>query len=367
MICQELVSAVWSGIMPVVAITTFITSIVIVLCYYLGEAMGHPRITLWAKTEIVQLLVSVFAAVLLFTAIQSFCSIDAMSLSSFVTQKTFAPLTIYDSAYQYLFKTSEFAHNTMVIERFYLGAFNLLEGRHYWNCQYTGCNSLLCCLFGTSGMSSSPYAYASVISVSFNIAFNTTVFSYLSALNYLFILKYAYSGILLFMLPLGIILRATPFMRNVGSLLIAVCIAFMIVYPTILSMFYILTQSEESVFFNFENYISPNNANLVYAQSENQLSKVGTAVINDLTRLLGSLVTLDGLIPIGGLFPSGSYAGEVFFNGMYEVDALKLAGKSFLMAVFFPTLALLGAIASVKYVSKMLGEDIDLSRIIQMV
>ncbi len=335
----------WANVMPIAAITTLITSIVIVLSYYLGEAIGHPKITLWAKTEIVQLFISIMAAIIILTGIQSFCAIDATSLSSFVTGTTsLAPMTIYDAAYSYLYSAADFTHKTVAIERYYLGGFNLLEGRHYWNCQYSGCDPILCCLFGTSGMSSSPFAYASVVSVSFNIAFNSTVLSYLSSLNYLFILKYAYSGILLFMLPLGILLRATPYMRNVGSLLIAVCIAFMIIYPTMLAMLYLFTQAQPADNGALLNFSYINEDNLKYA-----------------TESYPSSYDLQ-ILPF-----TDDYSTVVFPHGRHDADAIMLAGKAFLLGVFFPTVALLASIASIKYVSKTLGEDIDLSRVIQMV
>jgi hypothetical protein len=40
---------------------------------------------------------------------------------------------------------------------------------------------------------------------------------------------------------------------------------------------------------------------------------------------------------------------------------------AFIAAVFFPTAALLASLASVSYMARMMGEEIDLSRITQLV
>ncbi|MBI5046618.1 hypothetical protein HZC07_02705 [Candidatus Micrarchaeota archaeon] len=47
--------------------------------------------------------------------------------------------------------------------------------------------------------------------------------------------------------------------------------------------------------------------------------------------------------------------------------AIIFAGYAFVAAVFLPTVALLGAIASVTYIARLMGEEIDLSRITQLV
>jgi hypothetical protein len=318
----------------VIAMSTIITGLVIVLSYYLGEAIGNPKISLWAKTEVIQLFISVFMVVFIVFAIQSFCSIDASGFSVFMPQGTSIPsMTIYDAAYAYTYSASEFTHNSLSIQRYYLGAYDLLEGKSYWNCKYTGCDEWWCCLFGTSGVSTSPGSYFQLMP-SLSVTFNTSIFSYLSALNYMFILEYAYTGILFFLLPLGIIFRAIPYMRHLGSLLIAVCLSFIIVYPGILSIFYIFAQASNSPI-SFTGYLG-NNAK--YIGQEEYLAN-----------------------------PPSISEGILFIYGRDEPNAIALSGKAFIIGVLIPTIALLATIASVKYSSKMIGEDIDLSRVIQMI
>ena len=47
--------------------------------------------------------------------------------------------------------------------------------------------------------------------------------------------------------------------------------------------------------------------------------------------------------------------------------AIAFAAYAFIAAVFFPTAALLATIASVSYMARLMGEEIDLSRLTQLV
>jgi hypothetical protein len=46
---------------------------------------------------------------------------------------------------------------------------------------------------------------------------------------------------------------------------------------------------------------------------------------------------------------------------------MAFAATAFIAGVFFPTLALLATIASVTYVARLYGDEIDLSRLTQLV
>jgi len=56
-----------------------------------------------------------------------------------------------------------------------------------------------------------------------------------------------------------------------------------------------------------------------------------------------------------------------FPNGDNVTGAIIFAANAFIAAVFFPSVALLATIASVVYIARLYGEEINLSRITQMV
>jgi hypothetical protein len=161
--------------------------------------------------------------------------------------------------------------------------------------------------------------------------------SYLSVLNYIFILRYVFSGFVLFFLPLGIFLRALPYVRPLGSLLMSVSISFLMVYPLFLAIFYID--------FKAARVLAPTDSPVFEYSNEDIGKKVN----------MGNMFDQhidDDIFDKGG--------------GDMSVEIIKLSGNAFLLGVFIPSLALLGAAAAVGYINRFLGEEIDLSRIVQL-
>jgi hypothetical protein len=188
----------------------------------------------------------------------------------------------------------------------------------------------------------------SPVAGAFYVSFNTTLFSFLSALNFLLILKYILSGILLFMLPLGTFMRSVPFMRKFGALLMSVAISFVFIYPLILSVFYLLP--DDVLFLKVDDAVFN-----TYQSDELIAGRSNMNILADSFEM-GQDEFMDILLPVG----SDSD------NRHYEVP-LYLAGISFIVSVFIPSFALLAATGAVSYVTRFLGEEVDLSRVIQMV
>ena len=165
------------------------------------------------------------------------------------------------------------------------------------------------------------------------------------------------TGLVMMLLPLGIFLRSMPYMRTLGGLLIAVALSFMVIYPLMLASFSLI----------FDSLFKIPDPLKCYIYNEGQLESA--------------------FVRAKGLDPVKPYSRALFFepgdpcdaptkadtgSGAYdekdpnELEAMKLAGSAFLAGVFFPTIAMLGAVANVRFITRLLGEDIDLSRIIQM-
>jgi len=142
----------------------------------------------------------------------------------------------------------------------------------------------------------------------------------------------------LFFLPIGIFLRSMPYLRQLGALLIAVVFSFMLVYPVILAMFGLVPEFTKSQISGFD-------------PSSYDESKV--------TDVSWDAVIVD----------SGSIADEFFEDdtNFKVAEPLAFTGQAFFVAVFLPTVAMLSALASTIYLSRMMGQEIDLSRVIQMV
>lgn len=351
-----------ADVLAVSGITAVVTALIIGLIYMIGTALSEPRVTLWSKTEIVQLMISIASAFFLIILIQSFCSIDAGSVSSLFMEETEASVSgnLFDGAEMYLTKTAVYTHDVMVMNRFHMMAYNILSTRSRWECEG------LDCLFGASGITLAPYAWTSVWSTTLNVANSSAMFAYMASLNYLIVLKYINSGMVLFFLPVGIFFRALPFLRNIGSVFIALAVAFMIVYPLVLTTFYLMEDPNNPVLFSYD-----------------PLKPKEISALKDEKHL--RLTFRDAFASAWDYAYFGAkdeFAQDYVFDEVNDVEwydilasesegremeVMVLAGRAFLVGVFIPTVALIAAIASVSYVGRMLGQEIDLSRLTQVI
>jgi len=345
-VCSTLSTFLENNIFFLIGLISLLSTSIIVIMYLLGSALSNAKLLVWSKTEIIQLIISVISVLLIIVIINGFCSISPDSIYALTSLSPnqqphhINGSDLFEGATTFMIKSTNYTHTVLKIERFHLMAYDYLSMRSVWDC-----GGILDCWGSSVGLSGKSYAWAPYLSSGFNLAFNSALLSYISSLNFLFILQYINTGFVLLFLPLGMILRVTPFMRRLGSLFIAIAFSFMIVYPLLLTSFNLLSGT---IF----NYVD--NSILSYA---------------DESKLMG--------FDFGDAYMSShntdspgsdSYLGKyIFKNGRKEGIAFQLVGRSLLVGIFFPTLALLASIASVGLVSKELGEEINLSRIVQMV
>ncbi|MDD5022864.1 MAG: hypothetical protein PHU63_01720 [Candidatus ainarchaeum sp.] len=338
-ICSLAGTGMESSLTMLVGVASLATIMIISISYMLGNVLSNPKVTLWAKTEIVQLIVSLASIFIIFVVLQSFCVVDFNSLHSLTNVNNPVQMSgnLFDAAEAYLLGAANYTHTILEIQRYHQMAFNMMLMRGRYDCIY----GALFCLFGNAGTSSSPYSWVSVTMGAMSVVFNTTLIAYISSLVALFILFYATSGFALFFLPLGIFFRSLPYLRSLGSLFITIVFSFVIVYPLILSIFYLSTP----ILFD---YIDP--AILNYSDPQDVVDKGGSGDI--------FLSMWD--------WGDDDYSGE-FFNSKMDSLVYQLGGRAFIVGVFIPLIALLGTVASVNYAAKLLGEEIDLSKIVRLV
>lgn len=364
-----------SFVLPMTALTALVTGMIIALCYMFGNATNNPKVLLWAKTEIVQLFISLATVGILFGIIASFCAIDLRSILTLFDVPSprlpANPLSVYDGGELYLVQGGIWVHDILSAARYHLGGFNILEMYGRWICDGPAGSpavDFIFCIFGNAlslgggtGISASPDSGWAYLAPALSVSFNTLVFSYLSILNYLFILRYVYSGFVFFFLPVGIFLRSMPFMRGLGSLMISVTISFLFIYPLVLSVFYLDFLSSRIL---APEIHAPANT-LPQDLDRNRFFGVGYYAREDVSTKVNILDAID----IGGLsndvfdFNRGAFGG----TNDRSFEILQLSANAFLVGVFIPSVALLATLASIAYINRFLGEDIDLSRIVQVI
>lgn len=351
-ICTDLTGMIETNIIFLSAVVSILTTALIAVSYMIGNMISNPKVTLWAKTEIVQLAISIASVLIIIIMINSFCSIspNAASALTDLPSASISGSDIFDGANEYLKQASEYTHDVLTIQRYHLMAYDFLSFRSMW-----GCGGFLDCWGSSIGISGKSYAWAPYFASGFNLAFNSVLLAFLSTLNFLFILQYINSGFVLFFLPMGIFFRAFPFLRKLGSLFISIAFAFMIVYPLILSSFVLISD-------DLFNYID--DSILAYTD-ESRLTGFGFGDAMDSSfDASGSCFDLTE----NELSECDTYITDFIFpDGRKEEIALQLVGRAFLVGVFLPTLALIATIASVGAIARELGQEINLSRIVQMV
>ncbi|MFN7991136.1 MAG: hypothetical protein U0R44_03170 [Candidatus Micrarchaeia archaeon] len=326
-------------IIPLSALSVATTMSIIAVSYMLSQVLSNPKLSLWAKTEAVQVTLSLFTVVLLIGVMNGFCSIKMDTVAP-LFGLTADSIDIYTAAQHYLVDAGYYSLRATAVIRYHLEAYNILAALSVFECEFGGIG----CLFGYSGTSLQPLGGYGAEQAALNFFFNSSIMSTLTALNFLFILQFVYKGFVLLFLPLGVFMRSMPYLRGFGGLMIAVALSFLIVYPLLLSIFYLM----EPVLVDKPNY-QPQDFSAFYDEG-----------VFDEKNGAGQSVE-------AAVMGAGAVVDSYFPSGQNPIGAMQFGAYAFVAAVLMPTAALLGTIGTIAYVARLYGEEIDLSRIVQMV
>lgn len=338
-------------ILPLVAYATLATSIIIAFGFMLGRLLSNPKVSLWAKTEVLQLFISVFSVFFLLATLNAFCAIKMNEVASIFDLPEASDLDVYDAAQEYLREAALYSHNALTVVRYHLEAYTILSYLNAFICDFSTGSIGWGCLFGYGGESQQPLGGYGGTMAALNIFFNATLMAHFTALNFLFILLIVYKGFAFIFLPLGIFLRSMPYMRSFGSLMIALALSFLIVYPFMLGVLYLMGGALVD-------------RGTGYAPTGISMGSYSENVFPANSEGAGG-----GWSAFASTIAGESYVRENYFSGGNEnvPGAIGFAAYAFIAAIFLPSAALLATIASVAYLARLYGEEIDLSRITQLV
>ncbi len=349
MICDAAFDSFVNGtVVPLAAYASVFTSIIIALVYMVGNATNNPKLLVWGKTEVLQLVLSAGSVIILMMVINFFCILNMNDVASvFDVDTPGGSLSMYAAAEEYLVNAAKYAHNAMTAIRYHLEAYTILNFLNAFKCDFNTGGIGWGCLFGYSGANQQPFGGYGAVIAGLNIFFNSSIIAFFSAMNFLFILLFVQKGFVFIFLPLGIFLRSMPYLRSFGSILIAIAISFSTIYPLMLGVYWIMSNTlldAPNLYpAGMDVYLNEN----VFPNNEGAASAGAS---------------------IGASFTGGSAVYNTYFpSGENVPGAIAFAANAFVAAVFLPTVALLAAIASVAYLSRLYGEAVDLSRITQLV
>lgn len=357
-------------ILPLTALAGVVAALIIAISFMAGKLLNNPKLILWGKTEIVQLVISIAAVLFIGTTVNIFCLIDMGEVAAVFDADVpsgGAASSIYQAAETYLVEAAYYSHNAMSVARFHLEGYTILSYLSVFQC------GLLKCFFGYSGTNTQPFgAYGSTIAA-LNIFFNSMLVAHVTVLSYTFLLAYVYRGFVLLFLPLGVFMRSMPFMRGFGSMLMALAMSFLLVYPLLLSILYLMG----GVLVDRDTYAPDASLLTDYRNQEEHFYELGGDIgsATGYGRGVSLVAALASMVDPTNQGLARQYFGNIYFPEDHEedelggrpIEAIAFCAEAFIAAVFMPTVALLGTIASVSYVTRLMGEEIDLSRITRMI
>jgi len=361
-----------STIIPLVFYASMATTILIAISFMVGRALANAKLTLWAKTEIVQLVISAGTVFFILITMQVFCTINVTEVAGiFEIPAPPQSLNVYQAAQEYLKEAALFSHNALTAVRYHLGAYTILAYLRGFMCDFDIGPIGIGCWYGWSGTNVLPIGGYGSTMAGLNLFFNGTIMAHMSALNSLFILLFVYKGFVFLFLPLGVFLRAMPYMRSFGSLLIAISLSFLLVYPLLLSIFYLMGDQLVNRGDDYRPSGSGWGKYLDESVFPNEEMDAGTAILSllfgeDLINAFKGAEKAFGETYFGSDMLCSS-EGNTYCVAGRPTETMGFAAHAFIAAIFFPIGALIATVASVSYLARLYGEEISLSRITQLV
>jgi len=320
------------------------------IVYMAGEAMQNARMLTWAKSEVWELFFSLFVAAIILFSLAAFCNMqvgEAGTLSSSLPRiyQGNEGKNLYDGSLMYLENLAGFGLRNIAQLRSNLGAYEIRTSFQRYNCD------ALCFITMTS-YTEATYSGESIdLAVTNNLLGVATV-SYLSALFQYFTLQYIVSGLFVAFLPLAIVLRSIPFMRNFGGALVGIIIALYVMYP--------LAQISSAI-------VAPYLAKGLGSATIYNFDESGCAGVDVFVEPSGhNAISCDA-----PMYSERDIGGRGIFEDLPEAtpiqDSIKINALMFLAAVFLPALYFIVLAALARDISGVLGDEADVSRLGQMI
>lgn len=348
-------------IFSIAILSSIVASLLIAVAYMIGKLLDNPRFTVWAKTELFQVAVSI-ALVLIALFLVGLVGLDPSSEftmkagwisyfsgesvgTAYLYPSIGEDYTVFQTGEAYLINLAYFSHRAVRASRTMMGVMD--EFSKYMR---TPCTPpLFGCLLGVNGVNARPLSGATALMQASNLLLYTASASYLTVLAQIFLLRFISldsGGLLAVYMPLAIVLRSLPFMRQFGGALLAICFSLFLIYPSLLFV--------ESTFWNpypwvdGETFRGPDGIHEFVDKLDNtkHAGKYGD--------LFYKLSASPGAVTMG--------------QAMNLFDKIiQLVSFSFISASFLFTFNILAVSATATLFARILGTEVDLSRLMQIV
>lgn len=339
--------------LPVMAAGFMALIIIIALAYTLSESLSLPRLGVWAKTEITQLIISALIFALIAWLIGVQCSFDAGALAKMAGVETakYGVVNDGDTMMSASLKGLEWSiqqtHITTAFIRRELGVLSMRATYNKYVPDGAG-------IIGSGGFSVSPLSGDWTMSGNLNMLLNVNTTFLLSLLFQLFslLLFSTKSGLFLFLVPIGLVMRSIPFLREAGGGLVAIGVGFYILYPMFLAIIAItlppLYAGHDAI--NVTGFPS------AQAIAENERTITGTDIFSYWFDLPDLYKRAKGAQDTNKTFYT------INLSPLYEMSAY-----NFIRALLIPSAGLVVIVSFVRDLAAIFGGEVDASRLIGMV
>lgn len=365
-----------------------ITLVVIAVAYALGQVLSNPQFNVWAKTEIFQVFVTFFFVILVLFLSDSLCHFEYGSLAGLAPEEM-NPLgasnpyayanpeilpedNVINASGKYLANVANFIKTEMRAARSLYGVAE--EASRY---SRTPCMpAITFCLYGTSGYTARPFSGMSSWVQVLGFSLYTDTASYLTVLIQMGFLAFISGGGIMSYLPLSIIFRSLPFMRQLGGGLLAICIALFLVYPGLLvaeSLFWNPYQMIGDGWGTLSDAAGGIDRGFEYVSGGDYATGVANALIVGGALSVIDLAAAIAISVAGGIVSAilaivSAASDQWTLSGFHDAVQVSLQASaiSFLSATFLLSLNIIAIGASARELGRLLGQEVDLSRLMQV-
>lgn len=369
----------FNGILQLCAIAGIGMAALIAFFYMIGEMMQNARMLSWAKTEAMQVFISLVIAMVILWVLSIFCQIEIGEMTELLglpglpaVYATRSDANFYNAGMLYLENLGGAGLANIASLRYNLGAYEIRTSFNNYECDSI-------CLLSLSSTNVAVFGgETSSLALTNNLLSLATI-SYLSSIFQYFVLLYIMNGLFIVFLPLAMVMRSIPFMRNFGGALIGIFVALYLFYPAMLvfdgfvvpgmtraiGMPVVLVDRTGSHCGTGDGYnlglgIFNGSVGCVSGRGEAEFDNTGISGVQqgDMMELLPTISHEDGdgNLIVDGIWPPYDVASSIKINVLI-----------FLASVFFPAMNFIVIAALARDLSRFLGEEADISRLGQMV
>jgi len=360
-------SGIYSDIYLFTTISLLIGLSILILFYYGGTLLGNPRITAWAKNEIVYLLTMALVVYVIFGITSYLSSLDMSDVLSLgVTNRSVSATGgILPTAEEYLIRTAEDCKKILTELQYNYGVAAVRVSLSKYGCkvddvfidmsdrpfaqraahEFLGTQRCLYTFVGGASTSWAVYPGDSLRMQVYMQLMNMVTTSLLNVLALLILLKFVTRGFVPLLLPLGVLIGAIPFMRRLGGTLIAISVGFNLFFPLCLAIVNVLWTPV------YQEVTDVSEWNVLKLREDLE-PPVDPTNIGDIIRDIfsGNVVFWDEV-------PDYTRSLGEFIQGTVAV---------LVSAVFMTYLALAITISAISSMAKAFGGEVDLTKVMEL-